>query len=447
MKNRIAAMLLVISLLLSLTIPVGAEEAIPIHTVEDLLAMEQNPAGDYILMEDLDMAGVAWEALDFSGTLDGNGHAILNLTITAPGAAKPQACDGNRNLYEATYFGMFGSLEGAQVKNLTLTNLRAVIQWDGPVFLGGIAGYCRDSKIENCTVSGVLELRAHDRIFGIGGLVGYGSGRVDKCRMDVTLINTDTDAETKDEQYLGGIYAAGFINVYDCDVKLDGYISDFGYVHSGGVVGMFMEYPLGEGQKGYIRGNHVSGKITFFEKNDKRRAYCDPFVGEALVNRWYPDRNTQDFTRDEKFAYDRELRPEMCEAPGYVREVTEPDCDAFGYTTYTCQSCGYTYTDQYLLPAHRVQTWTLVKAPTEQEEGLSTGICTCGLEQSRVEPVVQPPETTVPAAEETQPQTVPQIQEKPQEKDPLLPILIGLEVLLATAAIVLIVLLRKKKRR
>ena len=242
MKNRIACMLLAVAVVLSLAVPAAADEVlIPIHTPEDLLAMEKDPAGDYILMEDLDMAGVAWKSLDFSGTLDGNGHAILNLTISAPGDEKAEACDGNKNLYEATYFGMFGTLRDAQIKNLTLLNVRAVIQWDTPVFLGAIAGYSENSKISNCSVSGTLELRAHDRIFGLGGLVGYGSGRIEKCDLDVTLINTDTDPDTKDEQYLGGVYATGFINVYDCKVKLDGYISDYGYVHSGGVVGMFME--------------------------------------------------------------------------------------------------------------------------------------------------------------------------------------------------------------
>lgn len=447
MKNRIVSALLALAALLSLTVPAAAEETpVPIHTVEDLIAMEKDPAGEYILMADLDMAGVAWKPLDFSGTLDGNGHAILNLTISVPGDEKADACDGNKNLYEATYFGMFGTLRDAEVKNLTLLNVRAVIQWDTPVFLGAIAGYSENSKIENCTVSGTLELRAHDRIFGIGGLVGYGSGRVEDCSVDVTLINTDTDPDTKDEQYLGGVYATGFINVYDCDIKLDGYISDYGYVHSGGVVGMFMEYPLAEGQKGYIKNNQVSGKITFFEKNDKRRAYCDPFVGESLVARWYLDGNKQDFTRDERFEYDAELRPEMCAAPAYLREVTEPGCDSFGFTAYTCQGCGYSYTDQYTLPAHRVQNWTLVKAPTQEEEGLSTGICDCGLEQSRVEPVVVPVETTLPAPEAPTEALLPETPDRTEKADSLLIGLLAVEALLAVAAVGLILALRRKRR-
>jgi len=448
MKYRMICLLLVLVALLNLVPVANATEmdSIPIHTVEDLLSMGENPDGNYILMEDLDMAGVAWNTPDFSGTFDGNGHSILNLTISQPGNTKHEACDGNRKRYEATYFGMFGSMEEATVKNLTLLNVRALVDWDTPVFLGGIAGYAKNCRIENCTLTGILELRAHDRIFGIGGLVGYGSGRVDKCRVDVTLINTDTNKDTKDEQFLGGIYATGFMDVYECDVKLDGYISDYGYVHSGGIVGMYMEYPLGEGKKGYIKRNHVSGKITFFEKSDKRRAYCDAFVGEALVNMWYPDGNTKDFLRDERKEYDVELRPEMCAEPLYTVELVEADCDAMGYTRLTCRTCGYTYTDMYTLRTHRVENWRVVKAPTLEEEGLSVGLCSCGLEQSRVEPKLEPepteaPQTSAPA--ETAPE---QPGDNAEQADSLLFILIGAEVLLILAALLLTRAIRRRNR-
>ena len=89
-------------LLCAVTIPALAEEtAIEIHTVEDLFAMAQNPAGSYVLMKDLDMAGVPWKSLDFTGKFDGNGHALLNLFLSQPGEETPDSCDGNRKLYES----------------------------------------------------------------------------------------------------------------------------------------------------------------------------------------------------------------------------------------------------------------------------------------------------------------------------------------------------------
>ena len=281
MKKWIGLML---ALLLALSVQAGATEATPteIHTPQDLAAIAVDPAGSYILMEDLDMAGEQWPAVDFSGSFDGNGHAILNLTLTEFGTQKPESYDGNRKAYETAYVGLFSTMQNAQVKNLKLLNVRAVIESDEPCFLAGIAGYAQNSTITDCTVSGVLELRAHDRMFGVGGLVGYGSGSVERCNADVTLICTDTDEATRDEQFLGGIYATGFMDVKDCLVAIDGYVSEHGYAHNGGVTGMYMEYPFGQGKKGYVTGNTVTGKITFFENNTNRRAYCE------AVKRWSP---------------------------------------------------------------------------------------------------------------------------------------------------------------
>lgn len=86
MKRRIIPCLALLALLLSVTVPAGATETEPsapkpIRTVEDLLAIAEDPSGSYILMADLDMTGVEWKTLDFAGTFDGNGYAILNLTI------------------------------------------------------------------------------------------------------------------------------------------------------------------------------------------------------------------------------------------------------------------------------------------------------------------------------------------------------------------------------
>ena len=58
-----------------------------------------------------------------------------------------------------------------------------------------------------CTVTGCLELRAHDRMFGVAGVVGYGSGTVEGCTVDVTLICTDTDPNTKDEQFMAAVFS------------------------------------------------------------------------------------------------------------------------------------------------------------------------------------------------------------------------------------------------
>ena len=448
MKKRFLCFLL--ALLLVPVPAVRAAGAVEIYTPEDLARMGEDPSGSYILMADLDMTGVEWTSLDFSGTFDGNGHAILNLTLSQPGGEQPEACDGNRILYACRYVGLFGTLRGAEVRNLNLLNVRAVVEADEPCFLGGIAGYSEGSTISGCTVTGCLELRAHDRIFGVGGLVGYGSGTVEDCRVDMTLICVDTDAQTKDEQFLGGVYATGFMDVIGCEIAIDGYVSEHGYAHNGGVTGMYMEYPLGSGKMGHVTGNNVTGRIRFFEDNTNRRAYCAAYFGEILVNNCSFKNNLEDFQRDEVFDYSQELRPEMCAVTEYTETVVPAGCDSFGYTEYTCQGCGYSYTDCYTLYAHTVIQWNLVAAPSTEEEGLSVGSCDlCGLEFERTEPKLEllpssEPETAPPETE-TLPQIRPEEQENTEEQEstPLSPWLL----LTTIVPVSLVVLLCAKKKK
>lgn len=435
--------------LLLLPMPTRAEEApTEIHTADQLLAIANDPSGSYILMADLDMTGVEWESPDFSGSFDGNGHAILNLTLSSTGSALADTYDGNAKAYQTACAGFFATMTDAQVKDLRLVNVRGVIESDMPCFVGGIAGYLDNSTVENCQISGTLELRAHDRMFGMGGIAGYGTGEIAGCNTNMTLICVDTDAATKDEQFLGGAYGAGFIQVTDCQIRLDAYISEHGYVHSGGITGMFLYYPLGDGQTGRIRNNHVAGKITFFEDNSDRRAYCDPFIGEIMVfSAFYLDGNTHDFTEDEQRDYTRELRPEMCENPVYTQTVTEGACTDFGCTTYTCQGCGYSYTDHYTLPVHTLTKWVTLEDATEEAEGLAESACDlCGEKFRRVVEKLppSPSETDSPVTEAPTDSPAP---EQAQEVAPGFPLI---EVILSVgglaAAGLTVILLRPKKK-
>lgn len=448
--KRLAA---VLALLCLLAVPTAyadeTAEPVPVYTVEELLAISEDPAGSYILMADLDLAGIDWPCINFSGSFDGNGHALLNLELSQPGSETAIAYDGNKITYDTYPVGFFGILQNAEVKNLQLLNVRALVDTDVPCMVGGLAGISQDSTVTGCTVTGCLELRAFDRMFGVAGLIGYGNGTVEGCTVDVTLICTDTDPSTKDEQFMGGIFSTGYMDVSNCTINIDGYCSEYGYVHNGGITGMYMRRPIGYDYKGNLVGNTVTGKITFFECNDDRRAYCAAEAGEILgvYNRIS---NTCDFIRDERKEYDTELRPEMCPEPVYTQTVTAPGCSTYGYTEYVCGSCGYTYRDDYTLFAHTVTQWTVVQEPTTQEEGLSRGSCDlCGLEFTRTEPVVeelptQPPTeaATIPTTQPTLPPTEPAETEETSELPPfLLPALIAC----AAGAVVCIALLIPRK--
>ena len=442
--RRAGALLLALLWAVSLRGALADEEepVTGIYTYEDLLSMADAPSGRYRLMDNIDMAGKDWTPLDFSGELDGNGHALLNLEVETVGAGTATTYDGNYKTYDTRFAGFFGTLTDARVYNLTLCNVKVRVETDEPCFIGSIAGYSEHSLIEGCAVTGTLELTAHDRMFGVGGIVGYGSGSISDTEAHVTLICTDTDAGTRDEQFMGGAYAAGHLDLTGCTVDIDGYDSDHGYVHNGGLVGMYILYPRGLDYQGTITDNTVTGQITFFEDNTNRRAYCDGFIGEIMNWTFTNGRNSHTFTRNEVFDYSVDLRPHMCDTPDFTQTVTEPGCDTFGYTTFLCKTCGYTYTDDYTLFQHKVTKWTTVKAPTETETGVEEGKCDlCGAVETRELEKLPPAPPPTPTPEPTPPPA-----EEPAPAHPS-PLLLPVAAAIAVFAVVGLVGFGRKRRR
>ena len=280
-----------------------------ISTYEDLKAISNKPDGKYYLAGDIDMAGKDWTPFTFTGTLDGNGHEIKNLYLKTKGSAVRDTYDGNMKPYSTTLVGLFDVIEDATIRDLTLNSVYADYETDEPCFVGTIAGYMGNSKIIDCAVTGDVYLRAHEKMFGVGGVAGYGYGVFENVQADVTLVCIDTDRNTKDEQFMGGLIGAGYPDIVKCAVDIDGYVSEHGYVHNGGMIGLYMFYPEGTTHKGQITGNRVYGKITFFEDNDDRRAYCKAIVGEMLDEAENFSDNAAGFRSVEVYNYDADLTP------------------------------------------------------------------------------------------------------------------------------------------
>lgn len=339
----------------------------PVSTPEDLKAIKNDPAGNYYLANDIDMSGVEWEPFVFNGELNGCGYSVLNLTITKAGEDRADTYDGNYKVYDTCFAGMFSKIENASITDFNLVNVRADVEMEESCFVGSIAGYSSESTITNCTVSGELSLTVNAPMFGVGGIVGYGNGKISETTADTTLICIDTNVEERDEQFLGGICAAGYVNVDNCNVNIDGYVSDHGYVHNGGLIGMYIFYPKGQTYYGSITYNNVQGKITFFEDNTNRRAYCKAMIGEIMTYEFEYGGNAESFVSDERFEYDRNLLPETCDSPSYDAVVTEAVEGAFGYTTYTCNNCGYTYTDNYTIYQEPEEITTEPETETTKE--------------------------------------------------------------------------------
>ncbi|MEE3351942.1 MAG: PIG-L family deacetylase, partial [Saccharofermentanaceae bacterium] len=281
-----------------------------ISCTEDLQKLKEDPDGKFLLTSDIDMNGMEWKPFSFNGILDGHGYTIFGLTVTSTGEARRDTYDGNMKSYSTALAGMFDSLDQAQVRDLTFRDSHVDITSDEPCFVGTLAGYMSDSKITNVNVIGDVYLRAHDRMFGVGGVVGYGYGSFTGVQTDVTLVCIDTDRITKDEQFMGGICGAGYPDIVNCTIDIDGYVSEHGYTHNGGMIGLYMFSPEGMTYKGKMTGNSVYGKITFFEENDDRRAYCKGMIGEYLDELEVFENNGESFRAIEVKNYDADLLPE-----------------------------------------------------------------------------------------------------------------------------------------
>ena len=102
--------------------------------------------GKFYLTKDIDLKSYGnWEeAIRFSGTLDGNGFSIKNLT--------------------SEDFGLFYSLTDATVKNLGVTNVKIKTKKS----VGALTNGCKNSTIDNCYVTGTIESGGH-----AGGIAGF----------------------------------------------------------------------------------------------------------------------------------------------------------------------------------------------------------------------------------------------------------------------------------
>ena len=349
-----------------------------IFDAEGLAAIAQDPSGRYALAADIDLGGADWTPIPFSGTLDGRGRTIYNLHVTAPGAEERETRDGNLKSYNTSFAALFSTLEDAEVRDLKLRGALVEITSDRHCFAALLAGYIDHSRILGCSVEGRVSLIGNAVMVGTGGLAGYGCGEIADCAVDTEIFFEDRCYTARCEQFMGGLLACGIADIERCRVSIRGYDSCSGYVHNGGMVGMYylcgMDY-----HNGLFNGNYVEGFISFFEDNPDRRAYCEPFRGESLSGVRSFEDNREDFERRETWDYSHILRPESCSEPAIVDELVPSGCDSWGYTRHSCALCGHSWVDSYTAPAHTPGEWETVEEVGVGQEGRERRSCSvCG---------------------------------------------------------------------
>ena len=197
------------------------EDPYEIYTKEQLEAVDWWPTAHFKLMNNIDLAGTTYtnsligidvndidngfNGVAFTGSLNGNGFAIQNLTM---------------NGVNQDRIGLFGEIgTSGQVSNLTLQNVNIV---SNSTLTGALAGVSR-GYISNCHVIGTIQggLR-------VGGLAGYCSGTIINC--DSAAVVTGTGIR------VGGLIGnSGTLTASYCFAT--GNVSSTGTENVGGLIG------------------------------------------------------------------------------------------------------------------------------------------------------------------------------------------------------------------
>lgn len=180
----------------------------------------------YALTGDIDMSGVTMAPINnFSGNFDGKNFKISGVTITPVG--------GQPN-------GLFGTIENATIKNLTLENSILNVSAND-LHTGGFVGKATNSTIDKCTFNGTV-LSACSASFvsssGTNGASAVVAGIVAYAiNTDITNCTIKGTIEGSKGQFTGGV--TGHIEggkIENCEVTRSAYVFST-MNHTGGIAG------------------------------------------------------------------------------------------------------------------------------------------------------------------------------------------------------------------
>ena len=178
-----------------------------------------NAAACAVLTANIDLNNEPWTPIGpdrdsaYTGTFDGQGHTVKNLSVTVngqPGRA-----------------GLFGCVKGGSIRKLTVAGSVSCTANQG--WCGGIAGYAMDETIENCASLCTVSCTGIDaRVGGIVGLVDYNSRTliIRDC-YNIGNITGNGNTGSSDTGGICGFYMGGKIsNCYNVgEITGSGYVS------------------------------------------------------------------------------------------------------------------------------------------------------------------------------------------------------------------------------
>jgi hypothetical protein len=193
-----------------------------IDKVGHLLYLAYNSAyysGSYLMTADIDMSaytGTQYKVIGnsttkFTGTFDGGGHIISNLTYSTASIV--------------SNVGMFGYTSLATIRNLGLENELVHSHGDS---VGGLIGYQYRGHVDNCFTTGSVAGRD-----AVGGMVGAELGSIDNSYSTASVTGTGTELGGGAGGLVGAISGYSRYGVRTCYSA--GFVSGSTYV--GGLIG------------------------------------------------------------------------------------------------------------------------------------------------------------------------------------------------------------------
>ena len=236
-----------------------------------------------VIARDTDNASWNFQGATFNGVFDGAGHNILNLNI-----------DGLGN----DYLGLFGYVNGGQIKNLGVPNV-SFIRRNNSYVLGGVVGW-NTGSLNNCYSTG--NINGGYFLSGYGGLVGVNGsgGYISKCFSDVN-VTTDGWEAVSDTGGIAGTNNGSISNSFSAgDVKSGGgsYGGLVGY-NTGSINNCYsvgLVQSSGGGLVGWNNGGNIGSSyflVTSGEDNncgepltDSQMKQQDSFIGWDFNDVW-----------------------------------------------------------------------------------------------------------------------------------------------------------------
>jgi hypothetical protein len=244
-----------------------------IETEEDLKAVNKDLTGSYILANDIELTEnwtpLGWigaDTFEFTGTFDGNGHTISNLTSVYTSSAK--------------YVGLFAMNNGT-IQNLSIS----VDGISAKEFVGAVAGWNGEKGIiSNITVTqtGVIDSEVGvsgngDWIGGyydsrVGGIAGDNYGTVTSCSVKAQVMGfhytggitgyNEEGSTVQQSSFLGGVN----LTMDSERLRLSAYVGGLVGMNDGSLQDCYVYTPTevrgGNATGGAVGGNAETGTIA-----------------------------------------------------------------------------------------------------------------------------------------------------------------------------------------